>query len=46
LLKAGDVVNSVETWADLTVGDVRVWGARPCENRGWEVGERFVRKWW
>jgi len=46
LLKAGEVVNAYEMWADLTGGDVRVWGARPWEKRGWEVGERFARKWW
>jgi hypothetical protein len=30
----------------LTAGDVRAWGSTPWERTGWEVGERFVRKWW
>jgi Domain of unknown function (DUF3425) len=46
LLLAGSLVPSEELWDDFTRGDIRVWGSTPWESTGWEIGERFARKWW
>jgi hypothetical protein len=46
LLLAGSLVSAPEIWADFTSGDIRVWGSTPWEPTGWEIGERFARKWW
>ncbi|KAE9365607.1 hypothetical protein N431DRAFT_387927 [Stipitochalara longipes BDJ] len=46
LLQAGDLINGHEMWHDLAHGDSRVWGNSPWEDSGWEIGVRFVRRWW
>jgi hypothetical protein len=46
LLKAGDIIDSREMWDDLSAGEIKVWGSTPWDKTGWEVGERFARKWW
>jgi hypothetical protein len=46
LLLADSLVSCPEIWADFTSGDIRVWGSTPWEPTGWEIGERFARKWW
>jgi hypothetical protein len=46
LLKAGEIVNALEMWSDLSNGGVKVWGRQSWDERNWEVGEGFARKWW
>lgn len=33
-------------WNDFSGGEVKVWGSSPWEKTGWEIGERFAKKWW
>lgn len=44
-MQARDVIEGQEIWNDLVEG-VKVWGNSPWEERGWELSEGFVGKWW
>jgi len=26
--------------------EIKVWGHTPWDSKGWEIGEKFARKWW
>jgi len=46
LVAANAIIDVKEMWRDLSAGNVRVWGACPWEEFGWEIEERFAVKWW
>lgn len=46
LLRCVNTINEVEFVVDMVSSDLRIWGKRPWDPRGWEVGPNFARKWW
>ncbi|KAK9368736.1 hypothetical protein V1509DRAFT_639479 [Lipomyces kononenkoae] len=46
ILNSLAAINEPELIHDLILGDLKVWGSRPWDPAGWEVGPEFARKWW
>ncbi|CZT10561.1 uncharacterized protein RAG0_14995 [Rhynchosporium agropyri] len=45
LLRSQDVIDGAEVWGNI-MDDVQVWGSSPWDDRGWDMGESSVKKWW
>ncbi|KAL2062117.1 hypothetical protein VTL71DRAFT_6383 [Oculimacula yallundae] len=43
ILRSQDVINGFEIWGDI-IREVRIWGNSSWDDRGWELGEGFIRK--
>jgi hypothetical protein len=46
LLRCANTINDMEFMVDMVSLDLRIWGKRPWDPRGWEVGPLFAQKWW